>query len=121
MKEARRISDWPRLKWLQSDLQTLASRMSVPLYALGSIIVPNLLPIQKSAIHRVTRKMIASVVGPAWEKQAQAKAIRVVRSCPKTVRRVFEHHARKFDKNQPPSTPMRLPHSPPPPWYMHTD
>ena len=25
MKEARRISDWPRLKWLHSDLQTLAS------------------------------------------------------------------------------------------------
>ena len=98
-KEARRISDWPRLKWLKCDLQMLVSEMSVPLYALGFIIVPNLLPIQKSAIHRVTQKMIASVVGPAWEKEALAKAVRVVRSCPKTIRRVFEHHARKFNKS----------------------
>ena len=43
--------------------------------------------------------MIASVVGPAWEKHELAKAVRVVRSSPKTVRRVFEHHARQFDKS----------------------
>ena len=102
--EARQIKNFPRLKFLQQDLHSLASQMSVPLYSVGSIIVPNLQPSQKSAIHRVTRKMIASVASPAWEKQALAKAIRVVRSSPVNVRRVFEQQARRFDKlgDQPP-------------------
>ena len=42
--------------------------------------------------------MIASVASPSWKKQALAKAIRVVRNSPVNVRRVFEQHARRFDK-----------------------
>ena len=56
IKQDRQIQDWARLRFLRTHLQQLASQMSVPLYAMGSIVVPNLLPNQKSAIHRVSKK-----------------------------------------------------------------
>ena len=71
--------------------------MFVPLYVLGSIVVPNLQPLQNAAIHRVTRKMVASVANTTWEKQAINKVVRVVRSNSKTVRSVCEKAARQFD------------------------
>ena len=55
IRDARRISDWPRVKFLQLELQDLANRLSIPLYVLGHVTVPNLTPIQNSAIHRVIR------------------------------------------------------------------
>ena len=72
--------------------------MSVPLYAVVSIVVPNLFPNQKSAIHRVSKKMVASIIGPAWGKQALSKAIRKVRSNPHIVKQIFASHASRFDK-----------------------
>ena len=98
IKEAQRIQDWARLRFLRTDLQQLASQMSVLLYAVGSIVVPNLLPNKKSAIHRVSRKMVASITGPTWENQAMSKAIRIVRSNPRTVTQIFARHALRFDK-----------------------
>ena len=102
IKEARQIQDWARLRFLRTDLQQLASQMSVPLYAVGSIVVPNLLPNQKSAIHRVSKKMVASITGPAWEKQALSKVIRILWSNPHTMRQIFASHATshasRFDK-----------------------
>ena len=98
IKEAHRIQGWARLRFLCSDLQQLASQMSIPLYAVGSIVVPNLLPHQKSAIHGVSRKMIASITGPTWEKQALCKAIGIVQSNPHTVQQIFASHASQFDK-----------------------
>ena len=74
------------------------SKLAVPLYVNGSIVVPNPQPQQKSAIHHVCRKMVASVAGPSWEKQALNKAVRMVRSNPKTVHRIFETTGRQFDK-----------------------
>ena len=52
--------------------------------------------------------MMESVANPAWQKQAISKAIRVVRSKPKTVRSVCEKLARAFDTL--PSRPSPLCH-----------
>ena len=65
-----------------------------------------LIPAQKSAIHCVTRPMISSIATPAWEKRALSMAIRVVRSSPMNVCRVFEQLAHQ--------TPCQC-HAPPPP------
>ena len=99
IRDAKRIRDFAKLKWLQHDLRDLASKLSVPLYVVGTVVVPNLTPNQKAAIHRVCRKLVGSVVGAAWEKQALNKAIRITRSTPQTVR-VFERKARQYDKLQ---------------------
>ena len=100
IRDAKRIRDFARLKWLQHDLRDLASKLSVPLYVVGTVVVPNLTPNQKAAIHRVCRKLVGSVVGAAWEKQALNKGIRITRSTPQTVRRVFERKARQYYKLQ---------------------
>ena len=80
-------------------------QLSILMYSLGAIVVPNLTPLQKAAIHRITRKVVGSVTSPAWEKQAINKAVRITRSTPQTVCRVCEKEARKFDNlsQQPPS------------------
>ena len=98
IRDARRTSDWPRVKFLLSELQDLANRLSIPLYVLGHVTVPNLTPIQNSAIHRVIRAMVKSCNIAAWEKQALHKAVRVVRSNPVTVRSLFEKQSRKGDR-----------------------
>ena len=98
IRDARRISDWPRVKFLQSELQDLANRLSIPLYVLGHVTVPNLTPIQNSAIHGVIRAMVTSCNIAAWEKQALHKAVRVVRSNPVTMRSLFEKQSRKGDR-----------------------
>ena len=63
LKKPAKIQDSARLRFLRTDLQQLASQISVPLYAVGSIVVPNLLPHQKSAIHQVSRKLVSSITG----------------------------------------------------------
>ena len=69
-------------------------------------VVPNIQPVQNTAIHRVTRRLVSSIAQTAWEKQAINKAIRVVRNNPKTVRGVCEKSARQFNTvtSQPPCT-----------------
>ena len=73
------------------------------MYILGSDVVMNL-TLRKSAIHRVTRKMVGFVAKATWEKQAINKIVRIVRSNPKAVHFVCEKEARKFDnpRDQPP-------------------
>ena len=68
IKEAKQLRDYARLKYLQQDLHDLAQQLSIPMYSLGAIVVPNLTPLQKAAIHHVTRKIVGSVTSPAWEK-----------------------------------------------------
>ena len=97
LKEAKQFRDYPCIKYSQQDLRDLASKLSVPLYVLGSIVAPNLLPQQNVAIQRVTRRMVASVAGTAWKKEVINKAMRVVRGNPKTVRSVCEKAACAFD------------------------
>ena len=69
IKDAWAIRDYACMKCLQNDLCNLACQLSVPRYVVGTLVVPNLSPLQKSAIHRVCRKMVISVAGPAWEKK----------------------------------------------------
>ena len=104
IRDARSIKDWPRVKFLQPGLRELASKMSIPLYILGHISVPNLSPLQNAAIQRVVRAMVTSCDIPAWEKQALHRAIRIVRSNPMTVKKAFERASKKFDQlqSQPP-------------------
>ena len=104
IRDARGIGDWPRVKFLQAELHDLASRLSIPLYVLGHVTVPNLTPQQNAAIHRVVRTIVKSCDIPAWEKQALHKAVRVVRSNPVTLGRIFAKHSRKTDQQafQPP-------------------
>ena len=97
LREAKQLRDYPRIRYLQQHLRNLSTELSVPLYVLGTIVVPNLLPLQIAAIHRVTRKMVAPVPHPTWEKQAINKAIRVVHSNLKMVHSVCEKSARTFD------------------------
>ena len=94
--DARSIGDWPRVKFLQSELRDLASKLSIPLYMLGHISVPNLSPYQNAAIQRVVRAMVKSCDIPAGEKQALRRAVRVVSSNRMTVKRVFESPSRKL-------------------------
>ena len=42
--------------------------------------------------------MVASITGPAWEKQALLKAIKLLRSNAHTVKHIFASHASRFDK-----------------------
>ena len=58
IKDARQIDDYPRVRFLQTELRDLASRLYIPVYLLGTITVPNLNPSQNVAIHRVVRKMV---------------------------------------------------------------
>ena len=60
IRDVRRIQDWPRVKFLQSELQDLASRFSIPLYVLGHISIPDLSPVQNAAIHCVVRTLVKS-------------------------------------------------------------
>ena len=92
--------------WLHGDLHNLASQLSVPLSGVGTIVVPNLMPLPKSVVHRVCTKMVSRVAGPAWEKWALNHAIHITRSNPQTVRRVFDRAARQHDKQptRPPCT-----------------
>ena len=111
IRNARSIKDWPRVKILQSQLRDIASKLSIPLYILGHIFVPNLSPLQNAAIQRVVRAMVKSCDIPAWEKQALHRAVRIVRSNPMTVKRAFERAGRKFDQlqAQPPYKVARCP------------
>ena len=104
IKEAKLLRDYSRIRYLQHDLRDLSTKLSIPLYVLGSVVVPKLQPLQNAAIHWVTRKMVGSVADTAWEKQAINKVVRVVRNNPKTVRSVCEKAARQFD-----SLPSRPP------------
>ena len=104
IKDARHVDDYPRIKFLQNELRELAARLSIPLYVLAHVTVPNLTPDQSAAIHRLIRKLVQSCKVPAWEKQALLKALRVVRSNPMTVKRVFDKQCKQFDcaPSQPP-------------------
>ena len=90
----------PASNLLQYELRDLASKLSIPLYILGHICVPNLSPLQNAAIQRVVKAMVKSCDIPAWEKQALHRAVRIVRSNPMTVKRAFERASRKFDQLQ---------------------
>ena len=65
IKDARRVDDYPRIKFLESELRDLASRLSIPLYLLGHITVPILSYRQSAALHRVQRRMVQSCPVPA--------------------------------------------------------
>ena len=109
IKDAKRVDDYPHIKFLESELRDLASRLSIPLYLLGHVTVPNLSPPQSAALHMVLRCMVQLCPVLAWEKQALHEAIRVVRSSPITVKRLFDSANREFDK-----------HSSRPPCLCHT-
>ena len=87
-----------RMKWLQNDLRNVASQLSVPLSNVGTLVAPNRTHLQKLAIHRVCKKMVSLMARPAWRKQALNHAMRMTRSNPQTVRRIFERAARQQDK-----------------------
>ena len=55
------MKDYPRIRYLQQDLWELSTQLSVPLYVLGSVAVPNLKPVQNAAIDRVTRILVGSI------------------------------------------------------------
>ena len=92
----RSIRDWPRVRFLQFELRGLASKLSIPLYILGDIRVPNMPPLQNAAIQRVVRAMVKSCDIPAWEKQALLRAFCIVCSNSMTVKRALERSSRKF-------------------------
>ena len=98
IRDARSITDWPRVKFLQSELRDLASKLSILLYIPRHISLPNLSPLQNVAIQRVVNAMVKSCDIPAWEKQALHRAVRIVRSNPMTMKRAFERASRKFDQ-----------------------
>ena len=104
IRNAKSIKDWPRVKFLQTSLRDLSPKLSIPLYILRHIFVPNLSPLQNTAIQRVVRAMVKFCDIPAWENQALHLASRIVRSNPMTVKRAFERASRKFDhlQSQPP-------------------
>ena len=108
IKDARRVDDYPRIKFLESKLRDLVSRF-IPLYLLGHITGPNLSSLQRATLHRVLRRMVQTCPVPTWEKQALHKAIRVVRWSPITVKRLFDKANREFDKNS--SQPACLCHT----------
>ena len=45
IKEAKQLRDYARLRYLQQDLRDLAHQLSIPMYSLGAIVVPNLTPL----------------------------------------------------------------------------
>ena len=63
------MDDYPRIKILQCELRDLASKLSIPLYLLGHITVPNLSSLQSATLHCVMRCMVQSCSIPTWEKR----------------------------------------------------
>ena len=51
IKDARLVVVYPRVKFLQNELRALASCLSIPLYVLSHITVPNLSCMQSAALH----------------------------------------------------------------------
>ena len=97
LRSARDSHDYARAKFLQAELQAMAQELQVPLNLTSAVVVPDVTIPQKTAICSVLRRVLRTTDMKAWQRQAYARLIRVVRSSPNKLHTVFDRAAKKAD------------------------
>ena len=97
LRSAQDSHDYARAKFLQAKLQDMAQELQVPLNLTSAVIVPDVTIPQKTAICGVLRRVLRTTDMQAWQRQAYARLIRVVRSSPNKLHTVFDRAAKKAD------------------------
>ena len=91
---AKDSQDYSRVKFMQPEPQSMSQQLNVPLSLTSSVVVPNVTTSQKTALCRVLRRILRSANMLAWQRQAYFCLVRVVRSSPHKLHKVFDQAAR---------------------------